>query len=53
VTCEEKIKALTDAGDEMAALLSGLPETERWAATKKKVTEPPSAPDDPLEEWGS
>jgi hypothetical protein len=52
VTCDEKIKALTEAGDQLAALLSGLPEVEQWAAAKAKVTEPPTAPSDPMEEWG-
>jgi len=53
VTCDEKIKQLIDAGDQLAALLSGLPEVDRWAATKTKVTEPPAAPSDPMEEWAS
>lgn len=53
MTCEEKLKELMDAGDALAELLSGMPETERWAAAKKKVTEPPVAPEDPLEEWGA
>lgn len=52
MTCEEKIRELAEVGDQMAALLSGLPEVERWEAAKKKATEPPSAPADPMEEWG-
>lgn len=52
MTCEEKIKELAEAGDQMAALLSGFPEVDRWEAAKKKVTEPPAAPSEPMEEWG-